>query len=158
MFDFERDKPDKPGMSALLRLLRALEFTKIFLERTVIAPVGSISSKQIAWDVYKETLYKRHSKAIQMSIWMATATIPKRETLEKTMKIGETETNSSDKAFAEIDKVYKQIHQIYENENLLELVSVWKIDFVLTFQFIFPFDCFLFYKTTNHFSVVLELE
>jgi hypothetical protein len=123
MIEYEQSLDDKSGTIALLRLLRALEFTYLFLSRAIISPTESSSSpKHVAWDVYKQTLHKRHSKAIRLSIWFATATIPKRETLKQTLVRGTIEPDTSDKCFPLIENIYRDIHRLYEENNLLELV------------------------------------
>ena len=122
MIEYEKCRDDKCGTVALLRLLRALEFTYLFLERSVVSSTESSAPKYIAWDVYKQTLHKRHHKAVRLSIWFATATIPKRETLRQTLLRGEIEPHTADKCFPVIENIYRNIHRLYEENGLLELV------------------------------------
>lgn len=124
MIEYEKTIDDKTGSVALLRLLRALEFLYLFLKRAIISPIGSSSTKAVAWDIYKETLHKRHNKAIRFTIWCATAAVPKRETLRETLLLGEIEPNTSDKCFPLIETVYSTIHKLYEDNDLLELVTL----------------------------------
>jgi hypothetical protein len=124
MIEYEKNRNDKSGTIALLRLLRALEFTYLFLQRAIISTTESSNSKHIAWDVYKQTLHKRHHKAIRLSIWCATATIPKRETLKQILLHGEIEVNTSEKCFPIIENIYRDISRLYEQNNILELVQL----------------------------------
>jgi hypothetical protein len=124
MIEHEKSQADKSGTIALLRLLRALEFTYLFLQRAVVSPTDSSSPKHVAWEVYKQTLHKRHHKAVRLSIWFATATIPKRETLRQTLLRGQIEPDTSEKCFPLIEKIYRDIHRLYEENNLLELVPL----------------------------------
>lgn len=124
MIEHERNLSDKAGTTALLRLLRALEFTYFFLERAVVSQTETSSSKHIAWDVYKQTLHKRHNKAIRMSIWCATATIPKRDNLRQTLLRGQIEPDTDKKCFPIIEKVFRKVYQVYEQNNLLEHVPL----------------------------------
>ncbi|CAF3324429.1 unnamed protein product [Rotaria socialis] len=124
MIEYETSKDDKIGCVTLLRLLRALQFIYFFLKRAIVTPTGSSSTKQVAWDVYKETLHKRHNKALQLSIWLATATIPKREVLHETLLRGEIEPNTADKCFPIIEIVYRNVYKLYEDNDLLELVPL----------------------------------
>ncbi|CAF0896642.1 unnamed protein product [Adineta ricciae] len=122
--EHERNREDKSGTVAILRLLRALEFTYLFLERAIVSPTDSKSTKHVAWDVYKQTLHKRHNRAVQASIWLATATIPKRDALKEILLRGEVEPHTADRCFPLIGKVYRQIYRIYEQNQLLELVPL----------------------------------
>ena len=122
MIEYEKMKDDKCGTFALLRLLRALEFIYLFLQRAIISPNGPSIPKHVAWDVYKQTLHKRHNKVTRMSVWCATAIIPKRETLKQTLSHGEIEPNTADKCFPLIENIYRDIHKLYEENGLLELV------------------------------------
>jgi hypothetical protein len=122
MIEYEKCRDDKSGTIALLRLLRALEFTYLFLKRAIVLSTESSTPKHIAWDVYKQTLHKRHHKAVRLSIWFATATIPKREILRQTLLRGEIEPDTSEKCFPLIENIYRDIHRLYEENNLLELV------------------------------------
>ncbi|CAF1055077.1 unnamed protein product [Adineta ricciae] len=122
--EHERNRDDKSGTVAILRLLRALEFTYLFLERAIVSPTDSKSTKHVAWDVYKQTLHKRHNRAVQASIWLATATIPKRDALKEILLRGEVEPDTADRCFPLIGKVYRQIYRIYEQNQLLELVPL----------------------------------
>jgi len=124
MIEYEKSQADKSGTIALLRLLRALEFTYLFLQRAVVSPVDSSSPKHVAWDVYKQTLHKRHHKAVRLSIWFATATIPKRETLRETLLRGEIDPRTSDQCFPMIEKIYRDIYKLYEANDILELVPL----------------------------------
>ncbi|CAF1086946.1 unnamed protein product [Rotaria sordida] len=124
MIEYEKFRDDKTGTIALLRLLRALEFIYLFLKQAIISPMNSSTTKHIAWDVYKQTLHKRHNKAIRLTIWFATATIPKREILKETLLHGEIEPNTADKCFPLIENIYRNIYELYEENDLLELVSL----------------------------------
>lgn len=124
MIAYEQTRDDKTGTVALLRLLRALEFTYLFLERAIVSSTNSSAPKHVAWDVYKQTMHKRHNRAIRMAIWAATATIPKRESLKQTLLRGEIQPQTSEKSFPLIEKTYREIHRIYEENGLLELVHV----------------------------------
>lgn len=124
MIAHEKTCDDKTGTIALLRLLRALEFTYLFLERAIVSPTGSSSPKHVAWDVYKQTMHKRHNKAVRLAVWAATATIPKRESLKQILLRGEIQPQTAEKSFPLIEKVYRNIHRIYEQNGLLELVDV----------------------------------
>ncbi len=124
MIEYEKTRDDKSGTIALLRLLRALEFTHLFLQRAVVSPTDTSSPKHVAWDVYKQTLHKRHHKAVRFSIWLATATIPKREILRQTLLRGEIIPNSSDKCFPLIENIYREIYRLYKDNDLLELVPL----------------------------------
>lgn len=124
MIEHERNLSDKAGTTALLRLLRALEFTYFFLERAVVSQTETAHSKHIAWDVYKQTLHRRHHKAVRMSIWCATATIPKRDNLRQTLLRGQIEPDTDKKCFPKIEQVFRHIYQLYEQNNLLELVPL----------------------------------
>jgi len=124
MIEYEKYRDDKSGTIALLRLLRALEFTYLFLQRAIISSIESSNSKHIAWDVYKQTLHKRHSKAIRLSIWFATATIPKRETLKQILLRGENQPQTCEKCFPLIEHIYRDIYRLYEENDILELVSL----------------------------------
>ncbi|UJR08828.1 hypothetical protein I4U23_013083 [Adineta vaga] len=124
MIEHERFLEDRGGTIALLRLLRALEFTYMFLERAIVSPTDNTAPKHIAWHVYKQTLHKRHSKAVRASIWLATATIPKREVLKQTLLRGETEPHTDEKCFPVIGNVYRHIHKIYEQNHFLELTHL----------------------------------
>lgn len=124
MIEHERNLSDKAGTTALLRLLRALEFTYFFLERAVVSSTETTSTKHIAWDVYKQTLHKRHNRAIRMSIWCATSTIPKRDQLRATLLRGQIESDTDKKCFPIIANVFQQIYQLYEQNQLLEHVSL----------------------------------
>ena len=124
MIDYEKNREDKTGLVALLRLLRALEFTYLFLQRAIVAPASSSSTKQVAWDVYKQTLHRRHSKAVRASIWLATATIPKRESLRHTLTRGEIQPNTAEKSFPIIEEIYKDIWRLYDANQFLELVHL----------------------------------
>lgn len=121
---YEQTREDKTGTVALLRLLRALEFTYLFLQRAVVAPTDSSSPREVAWQVYQETLHKRHSKPARMGIWAATATIPKRESLKRTLLRGEVQPRTDEKLFPVIERVYRDIHRLYEENGLLELVPL----------------------------------
>lgn len=124
MIAFEKSQGNQPGTIALLRLLRALEFTYLFLQRAVVSPVDSSTPKHVAWDVYKQTLHRRHHRAVRLSIWVATATIPKRESLKQTLARGEIELNTSEKCFPLIEKIYRDIYRLYEENDILELVPL----------------------------------
>lgn len=124
MIAFEQTREDKTGTVALLRLLRALEFTYLFLDRAVVSPTDSSSTREVAWQVYKETLHKRHNKAFRMGIWAATATIPKRESLRRTLSRGEAQPQTAEKVFPVIERVYRDIHRLYEENDLLELIEL----------------------------------
>jgi hypothetical protein len=124
MIEYEKSRDDKTGTIALLRLLRALEFIYHFLQRAVISSTETSASKHIAWDVYKQTLHKRHHKAVRLTIWFATATVPKRETLKQTLLQGEIDPQTSEKCFPLIENIYQNIHKLYEENDLLELVPL----------------------------------
>jgi hypothetical protein len=122
MIEHEKSRDEKSGTIALLRLLRALEFTHLFLVRGVVSPTETLPPKQVAWDVYKETLHKRHNRAARAGIWLATATLPKRETLREALLRGEIEPETGDKCLSMIGNIYRDIHKLYEDNDLLELV------------------------------------
>lgn len=122
MIEYEKQKNDQTGTVALLRLLRGLEFTKLFMERAIFSPNVSSTPKQVAWDVYKETLHKRHTRPIRVSIWLATATIPKHEVLNEILLRGQIEDKTTERLFPLIEHIYQQIHHLYETNDLLELV------------------------------------
>jgi hypothetical protein len=124
MIEYEKCQDDKSGTIALLRLLRALEFTYLFLKRAIVTSTESSTPKHIAWDVYKQTLHKRHHKAVRLSIWFATATIPKREILRQTLLRGEIEPDTSEKCFPLIENIYRDIYRLYEENDILELVPL----------------------------------
>ena len=124
MIEHEKHMADRCGTVSLLRLLRALEFTYHFLERAVVSPTETASSKHIAWDVYKQTLYKRHSKPVRATIWCATATIPKRESLKQTLARGQIEPQTAERCFPLIESVFRDIHKLYQANDLLELVPL----------------------------------
>jgi hypothetical protein len=124
MIEYEKTRDDKCGTIALLRLLRALEFIYLFLDRAIISSAENSSSKHVAWDVYKQTLHRRHHKAIRLTVWFATATVPKRESLQQTLLQGEIDPQTSEKCFPIIENVYKNIHKLYEENDLLELVPL----------------------------------
>ncbi|CAF2505649.1 unnamed protein product [Rotaria sp. Silwood2] len=124
MIEYEKCRDDKTGTIALLRLLRALEFIYLFLEQAVMSPNCSSTTKQVAWDIYKQTLHKRHNKAVRLTIWFATATVPKREVLKETLLHGEIEPNTADKCFPLIENIYRSIYKLYEENNILELVPL----------------------------------
>jgi len=124
MIEYEKNQDNKNGTIALLRLLRALEFTYLFLERAIISSRELSTSKHIAWDVYKQTLHKRHHKTVRLSIWFATTTIPKRETLKQILLRGEIEPRTCEKCFPLIENIYRDIYRLYEENDILELVSL----------------------------------
>ena len=125
MIEHESKKGDHTGLVALLRLLRALEFTYLFLERALVSPRdGSSTPRQVAWEVYKETLHKRHGTAVQMAIRVATATLPKRESMRETLLQAEIEPNTAEKCFPLIGEIFQIIHDLYEENDFLELVQL----------------------------------
>ncbi|CAF0952489.1 unnamed protein product [Rotaria sp. Silwood1] len=125
MIEYEKYRDDKIGTIALLRLLRALEFIYSFLERGIMSPSDSSkTTKQLAWDIYKQTLHKRHNKAVHLTVWLATATIPKREILKENLLHGEIEPKTADKCFPLIENIYRSIYKLYEQNDLLELVHL----------------------------------
>ena len=125
MIEHESNKENKTGLEALLRLLRALEFTYLFLDRALVSPRDSSSSpRQVAWDVYKETLHKRHTTALQMGIRVATATLPKRETMRQTFLRDQVEPDTAEKCFPLIAEIYQTIHDLYAENDFLELVHL----------------------------------
>ncbi|CAF0885870.1 unnamed protein product [Didymodactylos carnosus] len=123
MLKYETSISSYDGTIALLRLLRALEFTYKFLQRSFLSETTK-STKTIAYETYKESLYKRHSKAVQWAVWAATNTLPKQQQLKQQLLKGEKEAGTVDKTFPIISNVYSAINNLYTEKDLLELVSL----------------------------------
>ncbi|XP_062571624.1 glycolipid transfer protein-like [Saccostrea cucullata] len=80
----EVNKAQKPGITALLRLHRALELILEFMDRLSKSSDGDKTS-DIAADVYSHTMAKHDTWFVQKLAGIAMYTLPSRKTLLETM-------------------------------------------------------------------------
>ena len=126
-FEIGRNKNKKKqlfGSRTLLRLHRALDFTKQFLKELVeMEESGKIST--MAVDVYKRTLANFHPWLIQKATGLALYTLPTRkELIKKIAPNGIEEAVLKEKMEAciqSIDVVYNEIEDLYIKHSLHKL-------------------------------------
>ena len=126
-FEMERNKKSKEelfGSRTLLRLHRALDFTKQFLQE-LVAMDNNDKVSTMAGEVYKRTLANFHPWLIRNAAKLALYSLPSRQDLiKKIAPDGIEEAVLKEKMEAciqNIDVVYLEIEKLYTKHSLHEL-------------------------------------
>jgi hypothetical protein len=120
------------GTISLLRLLRALDFTRQLLQATYENHDNERrKASNIGWTAYEQTLAFRHAWTVRHLVKMSMHLLPKKSDIIELMLKGRSESNSlhANELFMQdflftLNHVYELVHQVYEENNLLELVFV----------------------------------
>lgn len=110
---------------SLLRLIRGLDFLRKFITSLYENKDNAKKSREIAWEVYEQTLAFRHKTIVKNLVKTGVHLLPKKHELLTKLAIG-AETNNIDSLFKEffgtLEKAYMILHKLYSDNNFLELV------------------------------------
>jgi len=113
---------------SLLRLIRGLDFIRMFLENLYNNKENSKKSPELAWTAYTETISFRHNWKVRTLVKTGMYLLPRKSDLIMAMSNGIENKQDCDRVFCEflytLNNVYMIIHKIYEKEDFLELVLV----------------------------------
>lgn len=114
---------------SVLRLLRGLDFIRKLLDYIFHNQDSHKKTHELAVQAYDETLAFRHKWSVRQLVKGGLFILPKKKDLLKIMFIGSDPNNTrkeNDRLYKEflnlLDRVFSIIHNIYDENNFLELV------------------------------------